>query len=208
MCDKFTGCTDIINASNLQPRRRFNSFHDDAKFTYYFVAMCNFPTVKDAADIAIAVMMSGIQVSRVELLDEVQVKGVNLANGKDLPEAPSLMFAFISTEYPEAKKNFGRLLAFNEFILLTKYYSFIRKEALFACSAMAPGFEQMTSDLCVPLSHLAELISKSKEEIDASPLMCMVIVHAGDGNFHTVMLFDRAGKDQRKEDERLNNFIF
>lgn len=89
--------------------------------------MCNFPTIKDAADVAIATMLSGIQVescydlspnsmdtsvnvvtvrtyaqftkqvSRVELLDEVQVKAINLANGKNLPEVPTLMFEFIGT---------------------------------------------------------------------------------------------------------------
>ncbi|KAK2973119.1 hypothetical protein RJ640_027091 [Escallonia rubra] len=62
------------------------------------VAMCNFPTIKDAADVAIATMSSGIQVSRVELLDEVQVRAVNLANGKNLPEVPTLMFEFVGTE--------------------------------------------------------------------------------------------------------------
>lgn len=64
---------------------------------YSVVAMCNFPSVKDAADVAIATMLSGIQVSRVELLDEVQVKAVNVANGKNLPEVPTLMFEFIGT---------------------------------------------------------------------------------------------------------------
>lgn len=84
--------------------------------------MCNFPSVKDAADVAIATMMSGIQVSfwlqnfisyhsrsnhdvsvygdqvsRVELLDEVQVKAINIANGKNYPECPTLMFEFIGT---------------------------------------------------------------------------------------------------------------
>ncbi|KAF5772531.1 putative D-lactate dehydrogenase (cytochrome) [Helianthus annuus] len=61
------------------------------------VAMCNFPTIKDAADVAIAAMLSSIQVSRVELLDEVQVKAINLANGKELPEFPTLMFELIGT---------------------------------------------------------------------------------------------------------------
>lgn len=62
------------------------------------VAMCNFQTIKDAADVAIATMLSGIQVSRVELLDEVQIRAINMANGKKLPEVPTLMFEFIGTE--------------------------------------------------------------------------------------------------------------
>ncbi|XP_027768774.1 D-lactate dehydrogenase [cytochrome], mitochondrial isoform X3 [Solanum pennellii] len=108
------------------------------------VAMCNFPTIKDAADVAIATMHSGIQ---------------------------------------------------------------IRKEALWACFAMKPKFEAMITDVCVPLSHLAELISRSKQELDASPLTCTVIAHAGDGNFHVVVLFDPTKEEQRREAERLNHFM-
>ncbi|KAL5862077.1 hypothetical protein ACOSQ4_003373 [Xanthoceras sorbifolium] len=59
------------------------------------VAMCNFPTIKDATDVVVASMLSDIQVSRVELLIEVQVRAVNIANGKNLPEFPTLMFEFI-----------------------------------------------------------------------------------------------------------------
>ncbi|KAK8961436.1 hypothetical protein KSP40_PGU015918 [Platanthera guangdongensis] len=62
------------------------------------VAMCNFSTIKDAADVAIATMLSGIQVSRVELLDEVMIQAINFANGKELPEVPTMMFEFIGTE--------------------------------------------------------------------------------------------------------------
>ncbi|XP_023751426.1 D-lactate dehydrogenase [cytochrome], mitochondrial isoform X1 [Lactuca sativa] len=181
------------------------------------VAMCNFPTVKDAADVAIAAMLSGIQVSRVELLDEVQVKAVNLANGKDLPEFPTLMFEFIGTEAYTREQTLivqkivsehrGSDFVFAEDPQAKKELWKIRKEALYACFAMAPGFEAMTTDVCVPLSHLAEIISKSKEVLDASSLLCTVIAHAGDGNFHTVILFDPADDEQRKEAERLNNFM-
>ncbi|TYI65321.1 hypothetical protein E1A91_D09G149300v1 [Gossypium mustelinum] len=155
------------------------------------VAMCNFPTIKDAADVAIDTMLSGIQVSRVELLDEVQVRAINIANGKNLPEVPTLMFEFIGTEDPEAKKELWK----------------IRKEALWACFAMEPNFEAMISDVCVPLSNLAELISRSKQELDASSLVCTVIAHAGDGNFHTVILFDPNEEEHRREAERLNQFM-
>ncbi|XP_038972300.1 D-lactate dehydrogenase [cytochrome], mitochondrial isoform X10 [Phoenix dactylifera] len=83
----------------------------------------------------------------------------------------------------------------------------IRKEALWACLAMAPNFEALTTDVCVPLSRLAECISKSKQELNASPLLCMVIAHAGDGNFHACILFDPDQEEQQQEAERLNHFI-
>uniref|UniRef100_A0A5B6ZLE9 D-lactate dehydrogenase (cytochrome) n=1 Tax=Davidia involucrata TaxID=16924 RepID=A0A5B6ZLE9_DAVIN len=184
---------------------------------YSVVAMCNFPTIKDAADVAIATMLSGIQVSRVELLDEVQVKAVNLANGKNLPEVPTLMFEFIGTEaYAREQTQIvqkivsehnGSDFVFAEDPEAKKELWKIRKEALWACFAMEPSFEAMISDVCVPLSRLAELISRSKQELDASPLVCTVIAHAGDGNFHTIILFDPNQEGQRREAERLNHFM-
>ncbi|KAL0736445.1 hypothetical protein Bca4012_012655 [Brassica carinata] len=181
------------------------------------VAVCNFPTVKDAADVAIATMMSGIQVSRVELLDEVLIRALNMANGKNLKEVPTLMFEFIGTEaYAReqtqivqqiASKHNGSDFVFAEESEAKKELWKIRKEALWACYAMAPGHEAMTTDVCVPLSHLGELISRSKKELDASPLLCAVIAHAGDGNFHTCIMFDPNDEEQRKEAERLNNLM-
>ncbi|XP_027066401.1 D-lactate dehydrogenase [cytochrome], mitochondrial isoform X1 [Coffea arabica] len=181
------------------------------------VAMCNFPTIKDAADVAIATMLSGIQVSRVELLDEVQVKAINLANGKTLPEVPTLMFEFVGTEAYSleqtlivqkiASEHNGSDFVFAGDPEAKKELWKIRKEALWACFAMEPNYEAMITDVCVPLSRLAALISVSKQEIDASPLVCTVIAHAGDGNFHTLVLFDPKQEEQRTEAERLNHFI-
>ncbi|GAB4857204.1 hypothetical protein Ancab_015113 [Ancistrocladus abbreviatus] len=184
---------------------------------YSVVAMCNFPTIKDAADVAIATMHCGIQVSRVELLDEVQIRAINIANGKFLPEAPTLLFEFIGTEAYSREQTLlvqkivsehnGSDFVFAEEPEAKKELWKARKEALWACFAMEPDFEAMISDVCVPLSHLAELISRSKEELDASPLVCTVVAHAGDGNFHTVILFDPSNEEHRREAERLNRFM-
>ncbi|CAO2827015.1 unnamed protein product [Amaranthus hypochondriacus] len=184
---------------------------------YSVVARCNFPTVKDAADVAIATMLSGIQVSRVELLDEVQVKAINIANGSNLPETPTLLFEFVGTEAYSREQTMlvqkivsehnGSDFIFAEESEAKKELWKMRKEALWACFAMEPEFEAMITDVCVPLSRLAELISKSKEVLDASPLVCTVIAHAGDGNFHTVILFDPNKEDDRREAEKLNNFM-
>ncbi|XP_058105736.1 D-lactate dehydrogenase [cytochrome], mitochondrial isoform X1 [Magnolia sinica] len=184
---------------------------------YSVVAMCNFPTIKDAADVAIATMLSGIQVSRVELLDEVQVKAINIANGKNLPEVPTLMFEFIGTEAYSREQTLlvqkivcehnGSDFVFVEDAEAKKELWKIRKEALWACFAMEPNSEAMISDVCVPLSQLADCISRSKKELDASPLVCTVIAHAGDGNFHTVILFDPNQEQQRREAARLNHFM-
>ncbi|RLM86417.1 hypothetical protein C2845_PM04G03090 [Panicum miliaceum] len=182
------------------------------------VAMCNFKTIKDAADVAIATMLSGIQVSRVELLDEVQIRAINMANGKNLPEVPTLMFEFIGTEaYALEQTLLVQKIACehrgSDFVFVEEPDAKaelwkIRKEALWAGFAMEPDHEAMITDVCVPLSRLAECISTSKRLLDASPLTCLVIAHAGDGNFHTIILFDPSKEEQRKEAERLNHFMY
>ncbi|KAM3366243.1 hypothetical protein ACQJBY_015609 [Aegilops geniculata] len=181
------------------------------------VAMCNFQTVKDAADVAIATMHSGIQVSRVELLDEVQIRAINMAYGKSLPEVPTLMFEFIGTEayaleqtllvQKIAAEHHGSDFVFVEEPNAKEELWKIRKEALWAGFAMKPDHEAMITDVCVPLSRLAECISVSKQLLDASPLTCLVIAHAGDGNFHTIILFDPSQEEERREAERLNHFM-
>ncbi|KAL6647012.1 hypothetical protein ACP70R_014449 [Stipagrostis hirtigluma subsp. patula] len=181
------------------------------------VAMCNFQTIKDAADVAIATMLSGIQVSRVELLDEVQIRAINMANGKNLPEVPTLMFEFIGTEayaleqtllvQKIATEHHGSDFVFVEEPDAKEELWKIRKQALWAGFAMKPDHEAMITDVCVPLSRLAECISASKQKLDASSLTCLVIAHAGDGNFHTIILFDPSQEDQRREAEALNHFM-
>uniref|UniRef100_A0A0E0LHG1 D-lactate dehydrogenase (cytochrome) n=1 Tax=Oryza punctata TaxID=4537 RepID=A0A0E0LHG1_ORYPU len=161
------------------------------------VAMCNFQTIKDAADVAIATMLSGIQVSRVELLDEVQIRAINMANGKDLPEVPTLMFEFIGTEAYALEQT-----------LLVQKIATEHNGSDFVFVEEPDAKEELWKDVCVPLSRLAECISVSKEKLDASPLTCLVIAHAGDGNFHTIILFDPSQEDQRREAERLNHFMY
>uniref|UniRef100_A0A6L2NP51 D-lactate dehydrogenase [cytochrome], mitochondrial n=1 Tax=Tanacetum cinerariifolium TaxID=118510 RepID=A0A6L2NP51_TANCI len=154
----------LLGALNIQDVESF--LKSDGRLVAYVdleIAMCSFPRVTDAYDVAIVTMMSGIQIASDN-------------SGSD----------FIFAKDPEAKKELQK----------------IRKEAIYACLQVAPGIEAMTTDVCVPLSHLAELISKSKVEIDALPLLCYdstVIAHVGDGNLHTVILFNLADDDQRKE---------
>ncbi|GJZ07211.1 D-lactate dehydrogenase [cytochrome], mitochondrial isoform X2 [Tanacetum coccineum] len=136
--------------------------------------MCSFPRVTDASDVAIVTMMSGIQVLRVELLDEVQVKAVNLASGKNMPEAPTLMFEFIGIE------------------------AYTREQTLIV--------QKIASEYSGSYFVFAE-DPEAKNELRKIPVNSTVIAHVGYGNLHTVILFDLADDDQRKEVERLNNFM-
>ncbi|KAH9571853.1 hypothetical protein CY35_02G114600 [Sphagnum magellanicum] len=179
------------------------------------VAMCNFKNIRDAADVAIATMHSGIQVSRVELLDEVMMKAINLANDKTFPEEITLMFEFIGTEASALEQTLrvqkiveehnGSDFVFADTPIEKEELWKIRKEAFWSASILKPGAEAAVTDVCVPLSKLAECISSSKTHLDASPLPAMIISHAGDGNFHVVILFDPLNDEELREVRNLTD---
>ncbi|KAG6541849.1 hypothetical protein Mapa_016867 [Marchantia paleacea] len=181
------------------------------------VAMCNFPSIKDAADVAIGIMHSGIQASRVELLDEVMMKAANLANGKNYTEAPTLMFELIGTEAyvleqtkrvkkiaeDHSASNFTYAESQEEKDELWK----IRKEIFWASQTLQSDAEILTTDVCVPLSKLAECIAEAKAELDKSSLITGVISHAGDGNFHTLIMVKQDSEEDLIEAKRLSDLM-
>ncbi|KAI5079676.1 hypothetical protein GOP47_0005155 [Adiantum capillus-veneris] len=181
------------------------------------VAICSFESVKDAADVAIAIMHSGIQASRLELLDEVMMKALNKANDKTFPEKPTLMFEFIGTDaYAKeqsmqvqkiANEHKGNAYTLFELLEEKERLWTMRKEILWACLAMQEKTGAISTDVCVPLSRLAECISRTTNETDSSFLMCASLAHAGDGNCHTLILFDSSSNEDVQEAKRLSTFI-
>ncbi|GBG88746.1 hypothetical protein CBR_g48275 [Chara braunii] len=119
------------------------------------VAMCTFPSIKDAADVAIATMHAGIQVSRVELLDEVMIKGLNIGSGRSLPERPTLMFEFIGTESSVKEQtkcvegivsaHGGSNFVFAESAAEKEALWRMRKEALWSAATLKPESEPMVT---------------------------------------------------------------
>jgi D-lactate dehydrogenase (cytochrome) len=134
------------------------------------VAMCNFKNIRDAADVAIATMHSGIQVSRVELLDEVMMKAINLANDKTFPEEITLMFEFIGTEASALEQTLqvqkiveehnGSDFVFadtpNEKEELWK----IRKEAFWSALILKPGAEAAVTVSIYCILHKSHFFAK------------------------------------------------
>ncbi|KAH7415176.1 hypothetical protein KP509_14G031400 [Ceratopteris richardii] len=181
------------------------------------VAICSFGSVKDAADVAIAIMHSGIQPSRLELLDEVMMNALNQANDLSLPEEPTLMFEFIGTDAyaQEQARHAHKVVKEHEGHSYTVFETpeeketlwKMRKEILWAYLAIQEKTAALTTDVCVPLSRLAECISRTKEETDASFLMCATLAHAGDGNCHTAIVFDASKEEDVQEANRLITFI-
>jgi D-lactate dehydrogenase (cytochrome) len=162
--------------------------------------VCPFPSVKAACDAVIMTIQTGVPVARIELLDEVQVKAVNLHSKLSLPETPMLFVEFHGTEagVKEQAERFGDIAAEYaggpfEWATRTEDRSRLwqaRHDAYWAARALRPGAKPIATDVCVPISRLAECVAETKRDIQALGLVAPIVGHVGDGNFHVQPLVD------------------
>lgn len=176
--------------------------------------VCPFPSVKAACDATILTIQTGLPVARIELLDDVMIRGVNLHAKLGLAETTMLFVEFHGTEagVAEQSERFGEIAAEfggGPFDWATKAEDRsklwqARHDAYWAAKALRPGFESVATDVCVPISQLAECVEETKRDIEASGLIAPIAGHVGDGNFHTQPLVDL---NDAGEVERAQGFI-
>jgi D-lactate dehydrogenase (cytochrome) len=165
-------------------------------------ATCSFPTVHAACEAVIATIQMGVPVARIELLDALQVRAVNAHSGLSLPEAPLLLLEFHGSEGAVAEQaaTFGEIAADaggTGFAWTaspeerTKLWQ-ARHDAYWASLGLRPGARGISTDVCVPISRLAECVSAAQEKAAALNLIAPIVGHVGDGNFHTLLLIDMA----------------
>lgn len=168
--------------------------------------VCPFPTVKAACDATILTIQSGLPVARIELVDDVMMRGVNLHSRLGLPETTMLFVEFHGSEegVKEEAERFGEIAADfggGPFDWATrpedrsKLWQ-ARHDAYWAARALRPGAESVATDVCVPISRLADCVDETKRDIEASGLIAPIVGHVGDGNFHTQPLVDLADPDE------------
>lgn len=173
-------------------------------------ASCVFNSVGQAVDAVIMAMQLGIPMARIELLDELQMKGMNLYN-PDLPmtESPHLFLEFHGTQagveeqiamFQEAAGEFG----VSDFQWASKTEErnrlwLARHNAYYAGKALRPGAEGVVTDVCVPISRLAEAISATQDLIRESGMLAPLVGHVGDGNFHLLILVDPDNPDEMQQ---------
>ncbi|MDJ1158587.1 FAD-linked oxidase C-terminal domain-containing protein [Chelatococcus sp. SYSU_G07232] len=176
--------------------------------------ICPFPSVRAACDAVIMTIQSGLPVARIELLDEVMMRGVNLHSKLGLPETPMLFLEFHGTEagVKEQAERFGEIAAEfggGPFDWATKAEDRTRlwqarHDAYWAALALRPGVQSVATDVCVPISRLADCLDETKRDIEAAGLVAPIAGHVGDGNFHTQPLVDM---NNPEEVERCKAFI-
>jgi D-lactate dehydrogenase (cytochrome) len=139
-------------------------------------------------------IQTGIPIARIELLDEVQVRAVNLYSKLALPESPLLLLEFHGSVagVQEQAERFGEIaaeFAGGPFEWATKAEDRsrlwqARHDAYWAAKGLRPGAQSVATDVCVPISRLAECVDETKRDIEACGLIAPIVGHVGDGNFH------------------------
>ena len=182
----------------------------------FSVAVVTFPSIRDAASAAAGVMRAGVQVAAMEIMDEVQMKVVNLS-GSTAPrrwrELPTLFFKFSGTK-ASVKENISMVSAiakahkggdfeFAKDAQEQKLLWSARKESLWSMLALRKdGTEVWSTDVAVPFSRLADIIEVSKKEMDDLGLFASILGHIGDGNFHESIMYDRRVDGEREKVEK------
>ncbi|MGF6256640.1 FAD-binding oxidoreductase [Ensifer sp. LBL] len=162
--------------------------------------VCPFPTIEDACNAVILTIQSGIPVARIELLDALQMKACNGYSGLSYQETPTLFVEFHgSPESVELQaRQFGEIASefgASDFLWTTNPEERARlwkarHNAYWAQKSLIPGAAILSTDVCVPISRLAECVAATQEDSAAHGLTAPIVGHAGDGNFHVGLLFD------------------
>ena len=165
--------------------------------------VCTFDSVKSACDAVIMTIQMGIPVARIELLDEMQVRACNTYSNLSYEEKPTLFVEFHGTEETSAlqSQQFAEIAEecgsvdfrwtgdAQERAKLWK----ARHDAYWASRALAPHLDGLSTDVCVPISRFADCVVETQQDIAENGFLAPIVGHAGDGNFHVLILFD--GKD-------------
>ncbi|HKS89873.1 MAG TPA: FAD-linked oxidase C-terminal domain-containing protein [Stellaceae bacterium] len=178
-------------------------------------AVCAFPTIAAAVDTVILTIQSGIPVARIELLDEAQIAAINKYSKLDHRVAPTLFFEFHGShaavaEQVEAVKALAADHGGGDFRWATtpedrtKLWQ-ARHDAYYAALALRPGSKGWPTDVCVPISRLADCIGETKADLARSSIPSALAGHVGDGNFHLIFMIDPQSPEEIAEASSLND---
>jgi D-lactate dehydrogenase (cytochrome) len=175
--------------------------------------VCPFPSVEAACNATILAIQSGIPVARIELLDALQVRACNLYSNLTLPETPMLFLEFHGTEasVAEQSERFAEIakdLGGGPYDWATRAEDRsrlwqARHDAYWAARRLRPGTQALSSDVCVPISRLAECVTATQRDAAASRFIAPIVGHVGDGNFHLLLMIDLNDPDEIKRAEAL-----
>jgi len=175
--------------------------------------VCAFERLDDAVEAVVAVIQMGIPMARIEFVDADTVRAVNGYSGTDLPLKPHLFVEFHGSEVSAAEdaERFAELVAnFGAGHIRTATKTedrsalwTARHHAYWAILGLKPGATAIVTDVCVPISRLAEAVEDTRDDIAASAIPGPILGHVGDGNFHAILLVERGNEAELAEAKRL-----
>jgi len=177
-------------------------------------AVCSFDTLGGAVDTVVQAIQLGVPLARVEILDDMQVRASNAYSKLDYPELTTLLFEFhgstrsvaeqVETIRAIAGANGGGEFRWSNLPEARNRLWKARHEAYYAALALRPGCVGWTTDVCVPISRLAECIAATKAELQATTIPATILGHVGDGNFHVIFAIDPDAPQEMAEVEAIN----
>lgn len=177
-------------------------------------AVATFSSLDGACRTTTAAIQSGLGLARIELLDPVQIAAVNTYSKLSLAETPTLFLEFHGAPLSCSNdlETFSALGA--DYGLLSLQSATdedgrrqlwrARHDALWAVKTLWPGRQVLVTDVAVPLSSLALAVAQTAEDLVRSGLIGPIVGHVGDGNFHTILVFDAENHAER---ERVEAFL-
>jgi len=182
-------------------------------------AVCAFPSMGDAVSAVIDTIQMGVPIARVEFVDALAIRAINQYDKLTLPEMPTLFFEFHGSAHgvQEQAETVQEIAAEHkgqgfEWATRPEDRSRLwnaRHNAYFAFLQLKPGCRAVTTDVCVPISRLAECVVETERDLLASALQlpAPIVGHVGDGNFHVALLIDPNKPEELEEAERINQRI-
>jgi D-lactate dehydrogenase (cytochrome) len=177
-------------------------------------AVCSFDTLGGAVDTVVQSIQCAVPLARVEILDKKQMVAVNRWSKLDYPEAPTLFFEFhgsaanvaeqVETVKMLAEANGGSAFSWSNLPEERTKLWRARHEAYYAAVNMRAGAIGWATDVCVPISRLAECIAETYVDLDAASVPATILGHVGDGNFHVIFSIDPDAPEEMIEVEAIN----
>jgi D-lactate dehydrogenase (cytochrome) len=178
-------------------------------------AVCSFGSVDEAVQAVILTIQAGIPVARIELLDEQQMRAcIRYSKLEGYRAAPTLFYEFHGSE-AGVREQAEQAMAIAEDCGAEGFQWATRPEersrlwqarhdSYYAAMALRPGCKGWATDVCVPISRLADCIRETREDVAAAGLLAPIVGHVGDGNFHLLMLIDPARPEEMAQAEAVN----
>lgn len=179
------------------------------------VGVCAFQELKGAVESVMQIIQMGIPVARIELLDDQQMRAINQYSDLDYPEQPTLFFEFHGTEASvvEQSERVSEIVSEftgGDFVWSTKQEEQnklwqARHDAYYASMALRPGCQGWPTDVCVPISRLAECIEATRMDVAEAGILAPIVGHVGDGNFHLLLLVDTENEQEMRVAAEVND---